>query len=121
MRDSAESRATQDINTRIAGRVRALRADLGLALDALAAKCDVSRSMLSLIERAGEPRLPRRGQHAMARSTVRLRTAQHLSCQLPFTDPYRRGHAAGRRQGRLRNRPARREPPPAGVGAGRQH
>lgn len=51
MRDSAESRATQDINTRIAGRVRALRADLGLTLDALAAKCDVSRSMLSLIER----------------------------------------------------------------------
>jgi transcriptional regulator with XRE-family HTH domain len=43
--------ATQDINTRIAGRVRALRADLGMTLDALAAKCDVSRSMLSLVER----------------------------------------------------------------------
>lgn len=51
MRDSAESRTIQDINMRIAGRVRALRADLGLTLDALAAKCDVSRSMLSLIER----------------------------------------------------------------------
>lgn len=51
MRDSAESRVIQDINTRIAGRVRALRADLGLTLDALAAKCEVSRSMLSLIER----------------------------------------------------------------------
>ena len=40
-----------DINARIAGRVRALRAELGLTLDALAAKCDVSRSMISLVER----------------------------------------------------------------------
>ena len=40
-----------DLNARIAGRVRALRADLGLTLDALAAKSDVSRSMLSLVER----------------------------------------------------------------------
>jgi transcriptional regulator with XRE-family HTH domain len=43
--------SSSNINTRIAGRVRALRADLGLTLDALAVKCDVSRSMLSLIER----------------------------------------------------------------------
>ena len=42
---------TDDINARIAARVRELRAELGLSLDALAAKCDVSRSMLSLIER----------------------------------------------------------------------
>lgn len=42
---------TDDINARIAARVRDLRAELGLSLDALAAKCDVSRSMLSLIER----------------------------------------------------------------------
>jgi transcriptional regulator with XRE-family HTH domain len=41
----------QDINARIASRVRVLRADLGLTLDALAAKCDVSRSMISLVER----------------------------------------------------------------------
>ena len=40
-----------DINARIAGRVRTLRADLGMTLDALAAKCQVSRSMLSLVER----------------------------------------------------------------------
>jgi transcriptional regulator with XRE-family HTH domain len=40
-----------DINARIAARVRDLRAELGLSLDALASKCDVSRSMLSLIER----------------------------------------------------------------------
>lgn len=42
---------TSDINARIASRVRALRADLGMTLDALAAKCDVSRSMISLVER----------------------------------------------------------------------
>jgi transcriptional regulator with XRE-family HTH domain len=41
----------QGINARIAGRVRALRAELGLTLDALATRCDVSRSMLSLVER----------------------------------------------------------------------
>jgi len=40
-----------DINARIAARVRALRGELGLSLDALAAKSQVSRSMLSLVER----------------------------------------------------------------------
>src|ERR1700744_1422182 len=40
-----------DIDARIASRVRALRADLGMSLDALAAKSQVSRSMISLIER----------------------------------------------------------------------
>jgi transcriptional regulator with XRE-family HTH domain len=39
------------INARIAARVHGLRTDLGLSLDALAARSDVSRSMLSLIER----------------------------------------------------------------------
>src|SRR5882672_8861417 len=43
--------ANPDINARIARRVRALRGDLGLTLDALAANCTVSRSMLSLVER----------------------------------------------------------------------
>lgn len=53
MQEQSEARtaATQDINSRIAGRVRALRTDSGMTLDALAAKCDVSRSMLSLVER----------------------------------------------------------------------
>jgi transcriptional regulator with XRE-family HTH domain len=50
MQDAA-NRATQDINSRIASRVRALRTNLGLTLDTLAAKCDVSRSMISLVER----------------------------------------------------------------------
>lgn len=43
--------ASPDINARIAARVRALRAEHGLSLDALAAKSRVSRSMLSLVER----------------------------------------------------------------------
>ena len=51
MQDSATASAAQDISSRIASRVRALRTDLGMTLDALAAKCDVSRSMISLVER----------------------------------------------------------------------
>lgn len=41
-----------DINQRISNQVRRLRAAAGLSLDALATKTGVSRSMLSLIERA---------------------------------------------------------------------
>jgi transcriptional regulator with XRE-family HTH domain len=51
MQEGAAIPATQAINSRIASRVRALRADLGMTLDALAAKCAVSRSMISLVER----------------------------------------------------------------------
>jgi len=40
-----------DINARIAARVSHLRKEQELSLDALAARCDVSRSMISLIER----------------------------------------------------------------------
>lgn len=40
-----------DINARIATRVRTLRAASGLSLEALASRCAVSRSMLSLVER----------------------------------------------------------------------
>lgn len=43
---------TPDINARITGRVRALRAARGLSLEALAEASGVSRSMISLIERA---------------------------------------------------------------------
>lgn len=46
MRDAAA-----DVNRRIAGRVRELRAAQGLSLEALAGKSGVSRSMISLIER----------------------------------------------------------------------
>jgi transcriptional regulator with XRE-family HTH domain len=47
-----ETAAKHDVNKRIAARVRVLRSDLGLSLDALAARSGVSRSALSLIERA---------------------------------------------------------------------
>jgi transcriptional regulator with XRE-family HTH domain len=52
-RDPAAKAATPaaDINSRIARRVRQLRAQLGMTLDELAHKCEVSRSMLSLVER----------------------------------------------------------------------
>jgi len=42
---------TPDITSRIGRRVRALRTNAGLTLDALATQCNVSTSMLSLIER----------------------------------------------------------------------
>ena len=48
-----------EINSRIARRLQGLRADRAMSLEALAARCDVSRSMLSLIER-GETRRSRR-------------------------------------------------------------
>lgn len=51
MQDGAAIPGTLDVNARIATRVRALRAELGMSLDALAARCAVSRSMISLIER----------------------------------------------------------------------
>jgi len=50
MKESAAAPAP-DINSRIARRVRDLRTQLGMTLDQLAAKCEVSRSMLSLVER----------------------------------------------------------------------
>ena len=51
MQERAAASPTPDVNVRIARRVRALRADRGMTLDALAARCDVSRSMISLVER----------------------------------------------------------------------
>ncbi|HEX2201980.1 MAG TPA: helix-turn-helix domain-containing protein [Longimicrobium sp.] len=40
-----------DLHARLAARVRALRGDRGLTLDALASRAGVSRSMISLVER----------------------------------------------------------------------
>jgi transcriptional regulator with XRE-family HTH domain len=51
MQDEAVALVPEAINSRIASRVRALRAELGMTLDALAGKCAVSRSMISLVER----------------------------------------------------------------------
>ena len=45
------SNMKDDLSRRIADRVRTLRAAQGLSLEALAARTDVSRSMISLIER----------------------------------------------------------------------
>ena len=52
MREIEEAAPQSDINLRIAHRVSALRAERGMSLDALATKCNVSRSMISLIERS---------------------------------------------------------------------
>lgn len=51
MTDTAEPAATEPITSRIAGRIRALRAGRALSLEELAERSGVSRSMLSLIER----------------------------------------------------------------------
>ena len=51
MKDTTSTTQQPDINQRIADRISTLRAEQGLSLDALAKKCDVSRSMISLIER----------------------------------------------------------------------
>jgi transcriptional regulator with XRE-family HTH domain len=50
MQDIADPVA-RDINSRIATCVKTLRTELGMSLDALAAKSGVSRSMISLVER----------------------------------------------------------------------
>jgi transcriptional regulator with XRE-family HTH domain len=50
-RSFATTAQPPNINRRIADRVHELRTEQVLTLDALAAQCDVSRSMLSLIER----------------------------------------------------------------------
>jgi transcriptional regulator with XRE-family HTH domain len=50
-RSATATAADGGINERIGRHVRELRASRGLTLDALAARCEVSRSMISLIER----------------------------------------------------------------------
>jgi transcriptional regulator with XRE-family HTH domain len=51
MKDISKTPPQPDINRRIADRISALRAERGMSLDLLAKKSDVSRSMISLIER----------------------------------------------------------------------
>ncbi len=51
MKDQPIAAPAEPINARIARRVAGLRAAAGLSLEALATRCDVSRSMISLIER----------------------------------------------------------------------
>ncbi|SAK59940.1 DNA-binding protein [Caballeronia fortuita] len=51
VKSSSDDGNESDINSRIAEYVRELRAARGYTLDALAARCGVSRSMISMIER----------------------------------------------------------------------
>jgi transcriptional regulator with XRE-family HTH domain len=51
MKEAVAVSVSEDIDTRIAHRVRTLRIELHMTLDALAAKSGVSRSMISLVER----------------------------------------------------------------------
>ena len=51
MKEVASTTPQPDINQRIADRISALRTERAMSLDALAKKSDVSRSMISLIER----------------------------------------------------------------------
>jgi transcriptional regulator with XRE-family HTH domain len=51
MREATEDTAASDTTARIARRVHALRQQRGLSLEALAQRCNVSKSMISLVER----------------------------------------------------------------------
>jgi transcriptional regulator with XRE-family HTH domain len=51
MKEETAAPAAENVNTRIASRVRALRAELNMTLEALAVRSGVSRSMISLVER----------------------------------------------------------------------
>jgi transcriptional regulator with XRE-family HTH domain len=69
----------QDINARIAHRVRARRVELGMTLDALADQCGVSRSMISLIER---------GESSPTASVLeKIATGLRLALARLFDDP----------------------------------
>ena len=69
-----------EINDRIASRVRQIRAERGLSLEALAAGSGVSRSMISLIER---------GQSS-ATAVVLEKLATGLAIRPDFGRPHRR-------------------------------
>lgn len=74
-----EASGGPDINIRIAERVRELRADLGLSLDTLSAKCGGSRSMLSLVER---------GESSPTASVLdKIATGLDVSLATLFDDP----------------------------------
>jgi transcriptional regulator with XRE-family HTH domain len=80
------------INARIASRVRGLRAEQALTLDALAARCGVSRSMLSLIER-GE-------SSPTAVMLERVATGLGVSLAALFDDPAAPASPVARREDR---------------------
>ena len=109
-----------DINSRIATRVRALRAAAELSLEALARRCNVSRSMLSLVERGetsptavilekiaaglgctlaslfddGDARrrscLAQQRTHLLERPGIRIPAPKHFAPELSVADSHRR-------------------------------
>ena len=93
-----EQQQPTNLNDRIAQRVRDLRAARGLSLDALAAHCGVSRSMISLIER-GE-------SSPTAVLLERLATGLNVPLASLFDAP----EAAGEPVARLANQPPWRDP-----------
>lgn len=92
MKESRAARVGPDINARIATRLRALRSGLGMTLDALAAKSDVSRSMISVVER-GE-------SSPTAVVLEKIATGLGVSLATLFDDPTAPANPVSRREDR---------------------
>jgi transcriptional regulator with XRE-family HTH domain len=90
---------TSDVNAVIAARVRELRSLHGLSLETLAARCGVSRSMISVIERA----------EASATAVVLERLATGL--QVPLASPLKIIEVAFPPRARVAYETAAHEPP----------
>ena len=106
-----------EIEGRIASRLKDLRTRQELTLDELSRRSGVSRSMISLIERAessptasvldklaaslGRTRREAEGSARMARPGERVHKAQLVPAGLSFSYRARRGRAALRHAGRL--------------------
>jgi transcriptional regulator with XRE-family HTH domain len=86
-------KAIADIDQRIAQRVRDLRAAAGLSLQALAGRCGVSRSMISLVER-GE-------SSPTAVVLERLATGLGVALASLFDEPQPRADPVSRRAAQL--------------------
>jgi transcriptional regulator with XRE-family HTH domain len=82
-----------DIDTRIANRVRVLRTELHMTLEALAARSGVSRSMISLIER-GE-------SSATAVVLEKIATGLNVSLATLFEDSNRSANPVSRHDDRV--------------------
>jgi transcriptional regulator with XRE-family HTH domain len=92
-----------DLNRQIGGRVRQLRARQGLSLDALADKSGVSRSMISVIERA----------KCSPTAVVLEKLAAGLNVTLPslFEAAAGGNHESGSPMSRRKDQPVWRDPP----------
>jgi len=92
MKEGQATPIGQDINARIASRLRGLRSGLGMTLDALAAKSEVSRSMISVVER-GE-------SSPTAVVLERIATGLGVSLATLFDDPTAAANPVSRRDDR---------------------